>query len=109
MAQTDERLLARRWWEGLMNGTKEVGVAGPALFGFVRLVSNPRVLDRPLPEILEQLPLSPLVREALVSGGTSKPAKIVETVRHQNRGDLAMLASAGFSAQARSRTHRSHW
>jgi len=32
-----------------MNGTREVGVAAPALFGFVRLVSNPRVLDRPLP------------------------------------------------------------
>lgn len=39
---------ARRWWEGLMNGTQEVGIAAPALFGFVRLVSNPRVLDRPL-------------------------------------------------------------
>ena len=44
-----EHALARRWWEGLMNGTREVGVAAPALFGFVRLVSSPRVLDRPLP------------------------------------------------------------
>jgi EAL and modified HD-GYP domain-containing signal transduction protein len=58
------------------------------------------ILDRPLPEILEQLPVSPLVRDALSSGSTSRPAKIVETVRHQNRGDLALLASAGFSAQA---------
>ena len=32
-----------------MNGEQEVGVAAPAFFGFVRLVSNPRVLDRPLP------------------------------------------------------------
>jgi toxin-antitoxin system PIN domain toxin len=39
---------ARRWWEGLMNGKREVGLAGPALFGFVRLASNPRVLDPPL-------------------------------------------------------------
>lgn len=58
------------------------------------------ILDRPLPEILEQLPVTPLVKEALSAGATSKPAKIVETVRHQNRGDLALLASAGFSAQA---------
>jgi EAL and modified HD-GYP domain-containing signal transduction protein len=58
------------------------------------------ILDRPLPEILEQLPVSPLVRDALSAGSTSRPAKIVETVRHQNRGDLALLASAGFSAQA---------
>ena len=39
---------ARQWWEALMNGTREVGIAAPALFGFVRLVSNPRVLDRPM-------------------------------------------------------------
>lgn len=58
------------------------------------------ILDRPLQEILEQMPLSPLVREALATNGTTKPAKILETVRHQNRGDLALLASAGFSAQA---------
>ena len=49
VASFPEHALARRWWEGLMNGRREVGVAGPALFGFVRLVSNPRVLDRPLP------------------------------------------------------------
>lgn len=39
---------ARRWWEALMNGTREVGVAAPALFGFIRLASNPRVFDRPM-------------------------------------------------------------
>lgn len=38
---------ARRWWEELMNGSRAVGVAAPALFGFVRLASNPRVLDPP--------------------------------------------------------------
>jgi EAL and modified HD-GYP domain-containing signal transduction protein len=58
------------------------------------------ILDRPLPEILDQLPLTPLVREALLQGGTSRPARIVETVRHQNRGDMSSLAAAGFSAQA---------
>lgn len=58
------------------------------------------ILDRPLPEILDQLPLSTLVREALVGSGKSEPARIVETVRHQNRGDMAALASAGFSPQA---------
>lgn len=58
------------------------------------------ILDRPLPEILDQLPLSSLVREALIQGGTSRPARIVETVRHQNRGELGSLAAAGFSAQS---------
>ncbi len=44
-----EHTRARRWWEDLMNGEQEVGISAPALFGFVRLVTNPRVLDRPLP------------------------------------------------------------
>jgi len=58
------------------------------------------ILDRPLPEILDQLPLTALVREALLQGGTSRPARIVDTARHQNRGDLGSLAGTGFSAQA---------
>jgi EAL and modified HD-GYP domain-containing signal transduction protein len=58
------------------------------------------ILDRPLPEILDQIPLTALIREALLEGGTSQPARIVETVRHQNRGDMAALSAAGFSAQA---------
>ena len=39
---------ARRWWEDLMNGDKEVGLGAPALFGFVRLATSPQVFDRPL-------------------------------------------------------------
>lgn len=57
------------------------------------------ILDQPLKEIIEKLPLSALVREAL-EGGASRPARIVETVRHQNRGELASLAGTGFTAQA---------
>jgi len=39
---------ARRWWEDLLNGDKEVGVPAPAVFGFVRLATSPAVFDRPL-------------------------------------------------------------
>ena len=39
---------ARRWWEDLMNGSEEVGLGGPAVFGFIRPATSPRVLDRPL-------------------------------------------------------------
>jgi toxin-antitoxin system PIN domain toxin len=39
---------ARKWWEALLAGREEVGVAGPALFGFVRLATNRRVLDPPM-------------------------------------------------------------
>jgi toxin-antitoxin system PIN domain toxin len=43
-----EHARARHWWEGLLNGDREVAIGAPALFGFVRLVTSPRVFDRPL-------------------------------------------------------------
>lgn len=39
---------ARAWWEGLLSGSTPVGLASPALFGFLRLATNPRVLTSPL-------------------------------------------------------------
>jgi uncharacterized protein len=39
---------AREWWEQALNGTAEVGLAGPAIFGFLRISTNPRVLAVPL-------------------------------------------------------------
>jgi EAL and modified HD-GYP domain-containing signal transduction protein len=56
------------------------------------------VLDRPLHDIIAQLTIAPLVREAL-EGGVSPAAKIVDTVRHQNRGELQTVRDAGFPAQ----------
>lgn len=43
-----EHAKARRWWESLMNGDHEVAIAAPALFGFLRVATNPRVFARPL-------------------------------------------------------------
>ncbi|MHB8450494.1 MAG: TA system VapC family ribonuclease toxin [Mycobacteriales bacterium] len=39
---------ARTWWESALNGATEVGLAAPAVFGFLRLATNPRVLTSPL-------------------------------------------------------------
>jgi uncharacterized protein len=39
---------ARAWWDDTLNGPREVGLASPALFGFLRVVTNPRVLETPL-------------------------------------------------------------
>jgi uncharacterized protein len=44
-----EHPAARRWWEGALNGTREVGLAAPALFGFIRIATNPRLFDVPMP------------------------------------------------------------
>ena len=39
---------AKRWWEGLVNGTERVGVPWAVSTGFVRLMTNPRVLLHPV-------------------------------------------------------------
>ncbi len=39
---------ARRWWEGLVNGTERVGVPWVVATGFVRLMTHPRVVTSPV-------------------------------------------------------------
>lgn len=39
---------ARRWWEGLLNGDRAVGIAPVCLFGFLRIATNRRVFVEPL-------------------------------------------------------------
>lgn len=38
---------ARKWLDRWLSGTARVGLPWPSLLGFVRLVSNPRVFERP--------------------------------------------------------------
>ena len=40
---------ARRWFEGVLNSPMVVGLTSPAVFGFLRIATNPRVLESPLP------------------------------------------------------------
>jgi hypothetical protein len=40
---------ARPWLDARLNETTAVGLPWPSLLGFTRLVSNPRVFERPLP------------------------------------------------------------
>lgn len=44
-----QHALARRWWESVMNGERQIGIAPVALFGFLRLATSRRVLTEPLP------------------------------------------------------------
>lgn len=39
---------ARQWWEDLVNGDRDVAIAAPVLFGFLRLATNSRVFAHPL-------------------------------------------------------------
>lgn len=39
---------AHAWWEQAVNSTTRVGLTSPALFGFLRIATNARVLQTPL-------------------------------------------------------------
>lgn len=39
---------ARDWWEGLLNGQAPVGLAWVAMSGFIRLMTSPRVMEKPM-------------------------------------------------------------
>jgi toxin-antitoxin system PIN domain toxin len=39
---------ARQWLEAIMNGTEPVGLTSPAVFGFMRIATNPRVFAPPM-------------------------------------------------------------
>jgi uncharacterized protein len=43
-----QHVAARAWWEELMNGDRQVGVAAVRLFGFIRLCTNRHVFTEPL-------------------------------------------------------------
>jgi toxin-antitoxin system PIN domain toxin len=39
---------AHEWWADTINSTSEIGLASPAMFGFIRIATNPRILAPPL-------------------------------------------------------------
>lgn len=39
---------AREWWEGLLNGEEQIGLAWIVVTGFLRLVTHPSTLNNPL-------------------------------------------------------------
>ena len=48
-AEAPEHDAAREWLDERLNGTARVGLPWPSLLAFLRLITNPRVYDRPLP------------------------------------------------------------
>jgi toxin-antitoxin system PIN domain toxin len=36
---------AHAWWEETVNSATEIGLTSPAMFGFIRIATNPRVLS----------------------------------------------------------------
>ena len=47
-SQFRKHIAARQWWEALLNGPGSVGLPWAAILGFIRIATNPRILDNPL-------------------------------------------------------------
>lgn len=47
VASFPQHRVARTWLDSQLNGTSRVGLPWPSLLAFVRLVTNPRVFERP--------------------------------------------------------------
>jgi toxin-antitoxin system PIN domain toxin len=47
-ADLPQHAAARTWWEGLCNGREPVGLPWAVACGFIRLMTHPRVVARPL-------------------------------------------------------------
>lgn len=47
-----QHLKASGWLDHQINGTAQVGLPWPSLLAFVRLISNPRIFDRPVPVLI---------------------------------------------------------
>lgn len=40
---------ARKWWEQAVNSDELIGLTDPAVFGFLRISTNPRLIKPPIP------------------------------------------------------------
>jgi toxin-antitoxin system PIN domain toxin len=40
---------ARYWWEGVVNGGEDIGLAWVTVLGFIRIMTNPRAMLNPMP------------------------------------------------------------
>ena len=47
--QAQQHNRARIWWENCLNGNVAVGLSWTVMAGFIRLMTHPRVLEKPMP------------------------------------------------------------
>ncbi|NVB83783.1 MAG: HDOD domain-containing protein [Kofleriaceae bacterium] len=57
------------------------------------------LVDQPLATIVEQLPVTDLIRDVVLARRDDAPARILAVARAQSRGDFDTVASAGYTPQ----------
>lgn len=93
---------AREWLDGRLNGTAQVGLPWPSLLGFVRITTNPRVFERPLPladawqQVVEWLGCPP----AWVPVPTDRHAGLLGSLLRETGGAASLVPDAHLAALA---------
>lgn len=89
--------VARAWWEALLNGDEPVGLPWTIVLGFVRLTTNSRVFQNPLP-----------VEEALATVDAWYARRVVTTVEPAGRHWAILRALIEESGAAGNLTSDAH-
>ncbi len=83
---------SRRWLEERINGTTRIGLPWQSLGAFVRIVTHPRALDRPLraAEAWDHVRVWLTQPGVWIPGETERHAEVLEdlVLRHDVRGNL---------------------
>lgn len=88
---------ARAWWEDLLSAEQPVAIPWAVVFGFVRLVTHPRVLERPI---------RPATALDHVEAWLARPAvQILEPGARHLTVCRALLAATGVAAGLTTDTH----
>lgn len=93
---------SRQWLDEKLNGGSRVGLPWPSLLAFLRLVTNPRVFDRPEPlagawrQVEEWLALE----NVWIPAPTARHQEILARLLPEAEGDADLIPDADLAAVA---------
>lgn len=93
---------ARAWLDGQLNGSPKVGLPWASLLAFVRLVSNPRIFERPVPlgEAWKQVEEWLALASTWTPGPTERRAEILGPLLEKVGGKSNLVPDAHLAALA---------
>lgn len=93
---------ASRWLDAELSSGRRVGLPWPSLLGFVRIVTHPRIMERPLPadEAWEQVWEWLAVPGVFTPGPTDRHERVLRDLVAATRPTAALVHDADLAALA---------